>query len=319
MPQPTLNQVHIDKPLTRISVAYLQSQENFVAPRVFPQIPVEKKSDKYFVLTKADWFRDEAKPRPDATESAGSGFAVSNDSYLCEVFAIHKDVGDQLIANADNPLNPRRDATEFVTQRMLIRQEKQWAADFFTTGVWATDVVGGTDFTQWSDQTGSDPISDIELGKETILQNTGFLPNTLVLGYQVFRHLKEHPSILNKIQFVREALIDEQALARIFGVRNLFVARAVENTAAEGATASFSFISGKNALLCYVEPNPGLLRPSAGYTFVWTGISEGFGTTVAVSRFRMENLKAERVEAQMAWDNKVVGSDLGYFFSAAVA
>jgi hypothetical protein len=33
----------------------------------------------------------------------------------------------------------------------------------------------------------------------------------------------------------------------------------------------------------------------------------------------MESLKAERVEAEMAFDNKVIGSDLGYFWNTIVA
>jgi hypothetical protein len=33
----------------------------------------------------------------------------------------------------------------------------------------------------------------------------------------------------------------------------------------------------------------------------------------------MESLKAARIEAEVAFDNKVVAADLGYFFDSAVA
>ena len=71
--QPTANQVHINRPLTNISVAYIQDDTHFIAGKVFPEIPVDKKSDLYFRYKKEDWFRDEARPRADGTESAGSG------------------------------------------------------------------------------------------------------------------------------------------------------------------------------------------------------------------------------------------------------
>ena len=71
MPQPNINSVHVDAILTNISVAYLQNQDNFIADKVFPVIPVDKKSDKYFTYTKNDWFRDEAQRRAPGTESAG--------------------------------------------------------------------------------------------------------------------------------------------------------------------------------------------------------------------------------------------------------
>ena len=179
MPQPNINSVHIDAILTNISVAYLQNQANFIADKVFPVIPVDKKSDKYFVYTKNDWFRDEAQRRAPGTESAGGGYNLSTATYSADVFAFHKDVDDQTTANADAPLNPLREATEFVTRRLMLRRELQFVSDFFTTGVWADDVTGvaGTPSSgqtkQWSDYTSSDPISDIENGKAEMLGTTG--------------------------------------------------------------------------------------------------------------------------------------------------
>ena len=319
MPQPTVSDVHVDAILTNISIAYIQSQTNFIAGQVFPQIPVEKQSDKYFIYTKGDWFRDEAEVRAPASPSAGSGYTLSTSTYSTLVYAFHKDVDDQTRANADTPLAPDRDATSFITQRMLLRQEVQWAADFFTTGVWGTDVVGGTDFTKWSSYAASDPIEDVEAGKQTILDSTGMMPNTLVLGYAVYRQLRNHPDIIDRIKYTSSNTVDTGTIARLLGIDRVLVARGVKNSAAEGATVSMGSILGKNAFLSHVAPSPGILTPSAGYTFTWRGVSDGMGANVGISRFRMPELRADRIESQMAWDNKVIGSDLGYFFSAAVA
>lgn len=325
MPQPNVNSVHVDAILTNISVAYLQKQENFIADKVFPIVPVDKKSDKYFVYTKNDWFRDEAQRRADATESAGSGYNLETGTYSADVWAFHKDVGDQTLANADAPLNPLREATEFVTHRLLLRRELQFVSDFFTTGVWGTDVTGvsgtpGSGQTkQWSDYTASDPIDDIEAAKSQILSTTGMEANTLVLGYDVFRALKNHPDLVDRIKYTSSQTITEDMLARMFDLDRVLVAKAVKATNAEGVTPGYGFAYGKAAALYHVAPNPGLLTPSAGYHFSWTGVSGGIGSTIGVSSFRMESLKAERVEAEMAFDNKVIGSDLGLFWNTIVA
>jgi len=316
MAQPTSSDVHVDAILTNISVAYIQEQAAYVASRIFPTVPVEKQSDKYFVYTKGDWFRDEAQLRAPATESAGSGYTLSTATYSADVYAFHKDVDDQVRANADNPLNPDRDATTFVTQRMLLRQEIQWASDFFKTGVWANDV---TPSSLWSDYTASDPIGDVETGKATMLNATGYLPNTLVMGYDVFRQLRHHPDIVDRVKYTSAENVTEDILARFFGVDRILVARAIKNSGAEGAANSFASVYGKNAALYYVAPSPGLLTPSAGYTFAWRGVSDGMGANIGITRFRMPELRADRIEAQMSWDNKVIASDLGYFFSACVA
>lgn len=325
MPQPSINSVHIDAILTNISVAYMQKAENFIADKVFPIIPVDKKSNKYFVYRKNDWFRDEAQRRADATESAGSGYNLDTDSYSADVWAFHKDVGDQTVANADAPLSPLREAAEFVTHRLLLRRELQFVSDFFNTGVWGKDWAGvasspSTDqFIKWSDYSNSDPLEDIEAAKEQILSTTGHEGNTLVLGYQVFRKLKNHPDLVDRIKYTTRDVITEDVMASLFGVDRVLVAKAIKATNAEGATGAYAFAYGKAAGLFHVAPQAGLLTPSAGYTFAWTGVSGGLNQVIGTSNFRMESLKADRVEAEMAFDNKVVGSDLGFFFSDAVA
>lgn len=319
MAQPTQSAVHVDVPLTNISTAYMQSQDAFIASKVFPVVPVQKQTDKFYTYTKNDWFRDEAQVRADATESAGSGYGISTSTYSCDVWAIHKDIGYQTRANADSQINLDRDAAEFVTQRLLLRQEIQFVTDFFTTSVWANDV---TPTNLWSDFTNSDPIEDIETGKETILSVTGQMANTLVLGYQVFRKLKNHPDVIDRIKYttgVSGRTVTPDLLAAMFDVDRVLVARAIKATNNEGETAAYSFTHGKHALLCHVAPNPGLLTPSAGYTFSWQGVSDGLGANIGLRRIDMPTHRAERIEGEIAFDNKVVGSDLGYFFNGAVA
>jgi hypothetical protein len=319
--QPSASQVHaVDVPLTNISTAYIQSQDNYIAGQVFPEVPVMKQTDKYYTYTKNDWFRDEAKVRADGTESAGSGYGLSTGSYSCDVFALHKDIGYQARNNADAGINLDRDATEFVTQRLLLRREVQWVADYFVTGIWGTSQVPSN---LWSDYTASDPVDDVEAGKEAILSVTGREANTLVLGYQVYRKLRNHPDIIDRIKYVTQATtrqVTPGLLAAVFDVEKVLVAKAIKATNVEGETAAYAFTHGKHALLAHVASNPGLLTPSAGYTFSWKGVAGGIaGASVGVSRFYLPKEKADRIEAESAFDLKLVGSDLGYFLESVVS
>jgi len=326
MPQPNINSVHIDAILTNISIAYMQNTDNYIADKVFPIIPVDKRSDKFFTYTKNDWFRDEAQRRAPATESAGGGYNLSTGSYSADVFAFHKDVPDQITANADSPLNPLREAAEFVTNRLLLRREIQFVSDFMQAGVWGNTVTGtagtatpGTFATQWSNYTSSDPIEDIEEGKADILSATGMEANTLVLGYDVFRQLKNHPDLVDRIKYTSSQTITTDMMAAMFDIPRVIVSKAVKATNLEGATEAYAFATGKTALLAHVAPQPGLMTPSAGYTFSWTGVSGGLGATIGTSQFRMDSIRADRVEAEMAFDNKIIGADLGYFWNSIVA
>lgn len=316
MPQPTLNDVHYNRPLTQVGLAYMQNENLFVWNKVSPIVRVNNKSDAYWTFSKGDWFRDEAQKRAPGVESVGSGYSVSNTTYSADVFAIHKDVPDQIANNSDAPMRPYEDAARFVTSRLMLRLEKQWVTDMFTTSVWGTD---STPSNLWSDFASGNPIGDIETAKRTVLLNTGMMVNTGVLGYDVYIQLIQHPDILDRLADSSDRLVTEQKLASIFGVDRIYIARAIENTAVEGETDSFSFVHGKHAWFGYVPSSAAMMQPASSYTFLWTGGSYGSGEDIGVKRFRMEELASDRVEAQIAVDFKTIGSDLGYFFNGAVA
>jgi hypothetical protein len=325
MAQPTLNSQHYDAVLTNISVAYMQAPDNYVARRVFPVVGVDKQSGIYFKYNQGDWLRDEAKKRADATESAGSGYSTSTDNYQADVYAFHKDVGEQIVANATSPLAPLTDATKFVASRLLLRQEVDFATTYFKTGVWATDLTGhastntGSNFIQFSNYSTSTPIETIDRAKEYVVGVTGFEVNTMVVGKTVFNALKNHPAIIDRIKYTSSDVITEQILARYFDVDNFLVAKAIRNTAAEGQADAISYLYSDGIFLCHAASNPGLLTPSAGYTFAWNGITGSSGLDVGTYQIPMPLAKATRIESQSAWVNKVVATNLGVFMNDVLA
>lgn len=340
--QPSRGDVHVNTALTNISIAFAQSAENFVAGTVFPEIPVAKQSDEFFTYDRGEWSRDEMRERMPATESAGGTYKIDTDGYRARTRAYHRDVDDQIRANADSPIDLDREATEFVTTKGLINREKNWVAKFFTSGnpgdTWTFDVDGvasgptaaasfdPTDNTNnqklhWNDA-GSTPVEDVRQAKRFVLEDTGFMPNMLTLGRAVYDGLLDHPDVVGRIdrgQTTGTALVNRVTLADLFEVDRILVMDAIENTAAEGASATFSFIGGKHALLSYAPPSPGLMTPSAGYTFNWTGLVGSGPEGMRIKRFRMEPIASDRVEIDMSYDQKVISKDLGYFFGGIVA
>ena len=327
MPQPSTQQTHVDAMLTNISVAYMQSADNFIADKVFPQIPVQKQSARYFVYKKEDWFRDEAELRAPATQSAGGGYEIDNTpTYYCNVYAYHKDLDDQTRNNSDSPLDADRDAAEFVAEKLLLRRELAFMNTYFKTGVWGTDIAGiasgsptGTQILQWS-ASSADPIGDVDSMQLGIAGTTGKRANTMVIGPQVYAELKNCPAILERIKYTQRGVITTDLLASLFGLQNIYVAWGIQNAAAKGQAANMNFIFGKHALLCYSEPNPGLQKASAGYTFAWTGYAGAgaFGNATYNIPTPLLGRNSVRIESEMAFDMRIVAKDLGVFINNAV-
>lgn len=334
MPQPTRSDVHVNRPLTDISIAYIQDQNRFIADQVFPNISVPKQSDTYFSYNKEYWFRSEAQERLPGSESAGSGFAVTVDGpYYARIYAVHKDIDDATRANADTPLDLDRDASLLLTQQMLLKKEKLWMDTYFKTGVWTgIDGTNGTvtgsttastnQVIRWS-AAGSDPVNDVTAYANKMDELTGLKPNTLVINPHVEQILLNHPVVLDRIKYTQRGIASVDLLAALFNVERVLVARATNNTAKEGATTSMAYMakpSSKNAAaLLYVNRTPSLMQPSAGYTFSWNGLygAGAFGTRT--KRFRMDPIESDRIEMEMAFDMKVIASDCGIFFNDIVA
>lgn len=328
MPQPTITSVHVNRPLTNISQMYMQQTNDYVADKIFPVVPVQKQSDLYFKYTKGDWFRNLAQVRAPGTESAGGGYNVTTDSYYAPVTAIHQDVDPQIRANTDVPLNADRDATMWVTNEMLLAREIDVVSKVLTTSTWTGSTSGGdiTPSPQWN-LANSTPLEDITAQIWSVKQTTGRFPNRFIVGPRVWEVLSNHDEIVQRIKYTQRGVVTTDLVASLIappGVQNfeVLVASAIYNTANQGATDNFTFIAPtKDALLLYAEPNPGIMVPSAGYIFTWTGLlgAGAFGTVIQTIPMPWLGVGTNRIEGQIAFGTKIVGSDLGAYFLNAVS
>lgn len=328
MPQPTVTDVHVATALTNVAVAYFQSDDNYIADKVFPMVPVQHQTDVYFVWSKADFFRDEAQQRADATESAGTGVNLTTQTYSAKVWALHQDIGAQIRSNADPSVDLDVVVSRQLMQKLMIRRDRIFQSTYMTTGVWSQDVTGNatgipgsTTTAFWDDDANGDPFTDIAVQQSFILQNTGFLPNMLVLSWNVYQALRKHPLIVDRIKYTNPAYagtITPQLLAEAFDVARVVVSKAVYNSAGENVAASMSFVNSKAALLAYVAPAPGLMVASAGYTFGWSGFTglNNLGVRVAQIPMNWLGLGTVRTECEMAMDMQIVGKDLGVYFAS---
>ena len=337
MPMLTPSQVHIDAPLTNLTLAYLQSADNFIADKVFPIVDVDKQSDKYYIYDRENFNRSgQRKQLAPRTRPERIGMSLSNDSYFADVFGLATDFDEQTLANEDAALETRAMGAQMLTHNMLIDREKDFVTNFFADNVWGTnwDGVANADndtaieVTNWDDYTNSTPIVDVRrLARTVQLKSGGFKPNTMVISKQVRDTLVDHPDILARLNggatVTNTALITDAKLAEIFEVERMFVLEAIENTAAEGAAESNAFIGGNHVLLCYTPSSAGLRTPAAGLTFAWNSLPGVSNLGLTVESFTGDFLRvegiAEEIHVKMAYDMKIVGSDLGGFINSVLS
>lgn len=331
---PTASQVHVDRPLTEVSIAYIQSQDDYIADKVFKPIKSDKQSNLYYKFDK-EYFLSGGQELQVAEGSGtiGSGFGVTTETYLCKVYGFHHLITDEARANSDEAINLDQTATQLVTSRLLITKEKMFAAEAFKAAAWAHSKTGtaatasATQFIFW-DKEASDPIIDIRKARMQVKKSTGFAPNVLVVSEDVYEVLIQHPKIIDRYKYTTNNVITAEMLAKLFDLDRIEIAKAIaiNSNVAEGSTAadtatSYNWIMNNGALLLYVPNQVSVLQPAAGYSFYWTGLA-GAGTSekgVAIKSYRRERLRADIVEGFTAFVYKVVCKDLGFFFASCLS
>ena len=333
----TPGNAHIDSALTNLSVAFMQQERSFVASRVFSEVPVEHRSDKYYVYDFGSLARDGMRDRAPATESASVTYEREEKSFLVGRRAAHIDVSDDEIANQDEALDAEQDSAMKLGQLALINRERRFANAYFKAAPWTFAADGAAarsgsydptgsannDLVHWNKDTAS-VVADVREAKRLMQLRTGLRPNVMVFGREAFDGVIEQKLVRERFGVGLDSrapmYVTEAMLAQLLELDEVMVMDGVVNTANVGADDSFSFIGGKHALLAYRPPRPGIRVPAAGYVFAWRGIlrNQALFSDTELTSWYMQELKATRHEIETANDMHVISADCGFFFNDIV-
>jgi len=317
MPQPGYNDRHVDRPLTQMSIAYMN--EMYIAKEIFPEVLVNNRSDIVPKYDQSYWFRDEVAELAPMQPAPLAGYEVDlTDTYFCRKYGLAHPIPDESRANTDQPFDVDRDGTEFLVDRVDASRERKFVTDFWKTSVWGTDWTGGTTFTKWSDYTDGTPIVDLRTAKRTMRRKIARNPNTFVMGDLTWDVLADAPDMLERIKYGSSdsapAIVTPNLIAQLLEIEKILVGTSIYTASPEGtAEASVTYTADwdDDALLLYQPRRPSLRTPAAGYCFTWKNV---FGTGRYIRR-RREPLSemGDLLEIYEYWNMKVTAANAGLF------
>jgi hypothetical protein len=319
---PTVQKVHIDRMLTNISIGY--KNEQYIADKIFKEVPVAKQSDKYYVHG-MERFRVHDDYRAPGTEANEINWTLSDDQYYTEGHALRHAIPDEERQNADDIFDLEAEATELVTEGILLNKEIDAANQVLNPNNYHADLrltLGSSGApAKWSDYQNSDPILDIHRAKEALHKKSGIRPNTLIMSEQVMNVLKLHPKLLEVIKYVQRGIVTEELMKTVFGVDQILVGSALKSTVMNPGQASangfdkLDYIWGNSVVLAYIAPRPGRKTVSLGYSFMWNKDGEG---AVQVRKWYEQGRRATIIEAERWYAQKMISNVAGFLFADAV-
>jgi len=302
MPRPTQRDVHVNRPLTNISVAYTNA--NYIAEQVFPMVGVQKQSDLYFLFDKWEAFRLRTGPRPPGQRAPTFDYTVTTASYICTNDSTAFQLPDETRDNADDPLRPFIFGAKRVADGLLLSLEDRVAALVTACGNWGSASNPGT---KW-DVTTAGIWSDMDTQVNAVSDSIGKPPNVMVISDHAWRACRNNADLLDRVKYTRNgATIEPTDLMGWFNLDKVLIGRAQKVTTREGETQSFTKIWGDMCWVGYVTPQAALEEPTAGYVFRWGNKK--------VERFREGPEHADLLQAEWFTDEVIVASDAGAIFS----
>jgi hypothetical protein len=314
MALPTLNDVSaVDPVLQNFLVGFAQGEDRFVALRAFPGVVVPEDSGTYYKFTQKYWFLDGLALRAPGETFARGGVGVETDTYKTLQWGKEYPVAEEVAAANQTGLSLQEAGVRWLAQQSFIRQERAFATDFMKTGVWGTDDNNSA--TDWDDANGL-PITNCLTARRTVSQKTGYTPNSILMGEIVYDALLVNAQVLGAMQYTQTTtLATRQALlASVLGFDSLGVSRAIYNSANEAQTAVYAPIIDDDALVYYNNPGASLFDATAGKTFLW---APGGGAG-SVRSYMEDQTNSMIIQHKEQWDQKLVASELGYFFADIV-
>jgi hypothetical protein len=126
----------------------------------------------------------------------------------------------------------------------------------------------------------------------------------------------DHPSIKDLIKYTHPEALTESGLPDTIRGMKVLVAKAISNTGDDALPGTFQGVMGKNAVIAYVNPSPGLKTISFGWTFEAPDDTTG-ARGYSVRKYRDDAKTGDYVEAARTFVPVVVAANAAYLILAA--
>jgi hypothetical protein len=314
MSQMTTSQARVIDPiLTRIARA-VAMQSALVADVLFPIVPVGSRAGRVISFNAED-FRLVNSARAPGAGTKRVQFGYSSSTYALVDYSLEGSVPIELLQDA--AAVPGIDKAELAIRKvramMSLEREKQAADLALNAALYPVGnrlTLAGTDRWDQYAEAASDPIADIQAGREAVRSQIGVRPNVLTLGPKVLTALRSHPKILDRLSTSADR--PPASLAQLAAL--LEIERVVEGGAIFNNGTAMADIWGTFAHLAYTTPASlaEMGSPSFGYTYQLEDYP------IAEEQYYDRNSKTWYFPVTDARQPQLVGATAGYLFTTAV-
>lgn len=324
-PQSGVTGVHIRQDLGNLSIGY--HPVGRVAEQVWPVFPVTHEEDDYWFWDKGQAFNitrsdGNGSMVADGTPSKELSFGATIKSYKALQYKYKTKITDRQRRNADSSLQLEISKTRRVKDILYLDYETRVASQVTNGSNYASaNKTTNSGTTQWNDASftsiptgGQSTIqSQLLAGKEAVRKATGGLvANKVLIPESVLTVMANDKGLAELYKYTRA---DGLASGNPFGPKiagmDIICPTVMSQSVTEGEAANLADVWGKNVVIFYSEPNPGLDTLTFGLTMRVGGD--------VVRSWRDEEVESTFYEPAIIQDENPISWDCAYIIINAIA
>ncbi len=251
MPLPSLSAARVVDPvLSTIAQGYRNPA--FVGGNLFPSVNVPLRAGNIITFGKEDFMLYGTQRAPgENTKRVGFGYAGS--AYALVDYSLEGQLPIEHMQEAQN--GPGIDMATVTLNKvgriMALRLEKaqaDLARNAANYGAGNKVTLSGT--SHWSDfGATSDPIANIETGREAIRVATGMDATVMVIPAAVHSKLKQHPDIIDRMKYTGRDVATAELYQDLFEIPKVIIGKSIYASDA----GAFTDVWGKDVILAYTD------------------------------------------------------------------
>lgn len=239
--------------LTDKAEGLFEDNNDFFALKAFPVATVTKRLGEYPVFKIEDLYRNTLQKRAPQANYAKTNTDIEMKQYTAQEYGVEEFIADE--TKAEMGEGYEQSIADKLMQEGYRNYDQVVAEVAFADNAWAKTMSGvangadgDTTFTKFTDATANVPALFKALKRKVKLA-CGRMPDTALMSVDVYDALMENGFVRDMIASTRDQIIDQTFLARVLGLKNIFVTETIVNTANYGKKEMANISSGK--LLLY--------------------------------------------------------------------
>jgi len=297
-------------------------RQGFIGTRVLPILNVGTPSGTFGKIP----IEQLIKAR-DTARASGAGYSRGNwtftkDSYLTEEQGAEEVVDDRESTIYSNYFQAEQISTQRAVDAILRNQELRFAALIGNTSTWTGTPLTTSIGTPWATVATATPIEDVEAAVRKVRENSGMLPNAMIISWVTYRNLRMSDQILDRIQTqnfqdVRAGMIGASHLSAVFDIPQIIVAGGIKDSEPEGdAFTQASIWNDDYCMICRIAETDDIREPCIGRTFHYA--EDGSTPLGTIESYREEARRGDVIRVRHEVGEKVMYAEMGHLLTGCI-